>query len=368
MTGNLEELKALIGLKMCDGIGDITAHKLILSCGSAVAVFKEKREHLSSISGVQSKVFDLLHENVDWGRVDKEIGYIEDNCINYVTLFDKEYPQSLLLTESPPLLLFFTGSIGVINTIPCISIVGTRNATSYGLDVIVEMFKALKKVDVCIISGLAHGIDIAAHKESMKYTIPTFGVVAHGLRTVYPRIHEIYAQKMKVLGGGIITEFFSDEIPNRENFPKRNRIIAGLSSATIVIEAAKRGGALITAELALAYNRKVFAFPGRYNDKYSEGCNSLIMQRRVRPVLSILSLIEELGFKSPKKNSTLPVEMNLSSEELSMIQIIKESTKIGLDNISAKSQLSISGCSSILFGLEMRGVIRSLPGKIYELS
>lgn len=352
---------------MCEGVGDITANKLISFCGSARAVFKEKKQHLSTIPGIPVKIFELLRTNIDWGIVEKEIKYIEKNHISYVSIIDREYPKNLLSTDAPPLILFFTGNIEKLNSLPCISIVGTRLATGYGLDAVQEIITGLKDSGACIISGLAHGIDIAAHKEAMNQSLPTFGIVAHGLRTMYPSTHSIYAKKMAEVGGGVMTAFFFDEMPNRENFPKRNKIIAGLSSATIIVEAAKKGGALITAEIALSYKRKVFALPGRYNDKFSEGCNKLIKSRKVLPILSITSLIEELGFKKRIiERGALSTE-NLTKEESDLMQLLIEKSKISLDNISATSQMSISSCSAALFGLEMKGLIRSLPGKTYEL-
>ncbi len=362
----MEELNAIIGLKMCDGIGDITANKLISFCGSASAVFEEKSRHLSSIPGVPAKIGELLKENIVWELVEKEVDYINRNNINYVTLLDREYPKNLLSIDCAPLLLFFTGTIEKLNTLPCISIVGTRHATPYGIDMVAELVACLQEHNICIVSGLALGIDVAAHKASIRHSVPTFGIVGHGLKTIYPSANKAAAEKLVETGGGIVSEFFFDEIPNRENFPKRNRIIAGLSFATIVVEAAKKGGALITADLAYAYKRKVFAVPGRYNDKFSEGCNELIKNGKALPVLSISSLIEDLGLKRPAVKASPTVEVQLTSEESALLQIIRNSSKISLDNISAISQLCISGCAAILFGLEMKGIIRNLPGKIYE--
>lgn len=363
----MEELRALIGLKICDGIGDVTANKLIATCGSALAVFNEKRQHLSNIQGVPSHVHHLLQGKIDWARVERELVFINKNQISYVAINDKDYPKNLLKSDRPPLLLFFKGPINKLNLMPCVSIVGTRLATGYGIDAVNELVLALKNSGACVISGLARGIDLAAHQASLNHHIPTFGVVAHGLKTIYPAVHRVHSQKMIDSGGGIITEFLFEEIPNRENFPKRNRIIAGLSFATIVIEAAKRGGALITADLALGYARKVFALPGRYNDKYSEGCNSLIKSGKARPVLSISDLVEELGLQSTKTEKRFSKEVLLSDEEIGFVKIFHNNRKITLDNISAKFDKSISDCSALLFNLEMKGVIRSLPGKAYEL-
>ena len=367
MTGNLEELRAIIALKMCDGIGDISAYKLISFCGSAQEVFKEKSKHLSTIPGISASIAGLIHTGIDWKKVDKEVNFIEQNHISYVSIFDPAYPKNLLVTDSPPVLLFFTGTIEKLNHAPCVSIVGTRNATHYGTEAVAEIISSLRNTDVCVISGLAHGIDIITHKYCLQNHVPTFGVVGHGLKTIYPSTHRSYAQQMAESGGGIITEFFSDEIPNRENFPKTNRIIAGLSFATLVIEASQKSGTLITARYALDYKRQLFVLPGRYNDKNSEGCNFLIRTTAAKPILSIGSLCEELRFKK-KPAAPLPkIFLELTLEEQNIMSILHQKSKSYIDHISSVSQLHVSTCSSILFNLEMKGLIRSLPGKVYEL-
>jgi len=360
----LEELKGLLALKMCEGIGDITAFKLISACGSAEAVFKEKSQHLSNISGISPNIEDLLKSGVDWGCVEKELNFINNNQIKYTSILDINYPNSLRLIDAPPIILFYRGEITSLSQLPCISIVGSRTPTSYGLSAVTEIVKTLKNMDINIISGLAHGIDVSAHKECLKHDVPTFGIVAHGLKTIYPALHRNFADEMVLHGGGVITEFLSDEGPNRENFPKRNRIIAGLSFATLVIEASKKSGTLITAELALHYKRKVFVLPGRYNDKLSEGCNDLLYRTKAKPILSLHGLISDLGFR--QKNNNININQELTSSEKDLIKIIIKNNKIGLDNLVLKAHLNIGDCSSLLLQLEMKGLIRSLPGKYYE--
>jgi DNA processing protein len=363
----LEELKALIGLRMCEGIGDISAFKLLSFCGSASAVFEEKKGHLSGISGISTNIQQILENGVDWALVDKELEFIDKNHINYISIFDPLYPKNLLTIDCPPPLLFFKGDITKLNQFPCISIVGTRNCTRYGTGAVTEIIDSLKSCNVNIISGLAHGIDIASHKECLEKNIPTFGIVGHGLKTIYPAIHTEYANEMIKKGGAIISEFFSEEIPNRENFPKRNRIIAGISSSTIVIEAAPKSGTLITAELALKYNRKVFVLPGRYNDKASEGCNVFLQNSKAKPITSIPSLYAGLGFAVAKKKPRETPVVTLDEDEQKIYDLLSQNLKLGLDNIAAKTELNISFCTSVLFNLEMMGLIKSLPGKAYEL-
>src|SRR5687768_9855940 len=208
---------------MCDGIGDITANKLLMACGSAAAVFDEKSQHLSTIPGITTNIEGILRSGIDWTLVDKEVDFIDKNHINVVSIIDKRYPQKLIHTDSPPTILFFLGCIGHLNTSPCISIVGTRKPTIYGKEFLCHFISALRGLGVSVISGLAYGIDITAHKECIQNNVITYGVVAHGLRTIYPAAHRPYAKELIHGGGGIISDYFSEEIPNRENFPKRNR-------------------------------------------------------------------------------------------------------------------------------------------------
>lgn len=363
----MEELKALIGLRMCDGVGDASTFKLLSFCGCASAVFNEKREHLSGISGISPNISQLLDTGIDWDQVEKELEFIDKNNINHVSIFDPAYPKNLLSIDCPPTLLFFKGNIEPLNQKPCISIVGTRSATRYGIDTVAEIINSLMGCGVNIISGLAHGIDISAHKECLEKNIPTFGIVGHGLKTIYPQIHLDHAREMIQKGGGVLTEYMSYEIPNRENFPKRNRIIAGISFATIVIEALPKSGTLITADLALKFGRKVFALPGRYSDKTSEGCNLLLKNSKVNPIVSIASLYDELGFAKPKKITRPAPIINLNNDEQKVYSLISQNVKIGLDSIAAKTEMNISFCTSVLFNLEMMGLVKSLPGKAYEL-
>ena len=367
MTIKLEELKALIGLKMCDGIGDITANKLLMSCGSAASIFEEKSKHLSTIPGISLNIEQMLKKGINWRLVEKEVDFIEKNHVNCVSIVDKSYPQNLIQTDSPPPVLFFRGSIEALNSLTCLSIVGTRKATNYGRELVEQLVSELKGLSVMIISGLAFGIDIIAHKACIQNKVPTFAVVGHGLKTIYPAAHRSYLNGLVSSGGGILSDYFSEEAPNRENFPKRNRIIAGLSSATLVIEASHKSGTLITADLALSYKRKVFALPGRYTDKFSEGCNYLLSKRGVMPILSIPGLIDDLGIR--KKNNPVKSQQTvlLEPEEKRIIQIFSNFSTINLDDLSSKTQLKISECASILINLEMKGLIRSLPGKTYEL-
>lgn len=368
LTGNLEELNAAIGLGFCEGVGAGTAAKLITKSGSAKGVFEMDKKTIHSIEGVSKKAHDFLSTGIDWRRVDKEVSYIHKHNINYVLITDPAYPKALKLIDQPPPIIFFTGEIELLNQRKCISIVGTRHATPYGMDMVKDFIRGLAPHNPCIISGLALGIDVAAHRASVEHGITTFGVVAHGLQTVYPSVHRKVAKEINKDGGGLITEFFSEELPNRENFPKRNRIIAGISSATIVVEAASKGGALITAFYANKYKRKVYAVPGRYSDTFSAGCNALIAKRSAISISSIDGLLIDLGFDSNSlEDRSQNAKIELSGNEKKIFEALHFQSKTDIDKISDLTNLNISECSHILLSMEMKGILRSLPGKIYEL-
>ena len=353
---------------MCDGIGDITAFRLISFLGSASEVFSEKSMHLSDISGIPANIKNLLAHGVPWSKVDEELNFIDKKGIKYTTVLDKTYPQSLLQTPSPPVILFHSGSLDNLHKRTCISIVGTRNCTPYGQEFVENLITEMKTMNISVISGLALGIDITAHRKAVKNTLPTYAIVGHGLKTIYPALHRNTAQEMINSGGGIITEFFSSEKPNRENFPKRNRIIAGLSTATLVIEASPKSGTLITADYALNFKRKVFALPGRYTDKNSLGCNMLLKNKQVKPIISIHDLLDSMGLKSlPAKPAEKKVPV-LEPDEQLIFQLLQTKHEISIDNIASATNLQMNVCSSLLFNLEMQGLVRSLPGKTYGVA
>jgi DNA processing protein len=252
-----------------------------------------------------------------------------------------------------------------------ISIVGTRNATDYGRHLCHQLVEELQQYNTLIVSGLAHGIDVAAHKESLKFNLPTVGVLGHGLDRLYPYQNRGTADKM-LEHGGLLTEFPSGTLPDRENFPQRNRIVAGISDATVVIEASIKGGALITAEIANSYNRDVFAFPGRVDDEFSEGCNFLIRNNKAALLTCAADLAYSLGWEStdgtkPVEQLTLPID--LSADERIIFDIIHQhKAPLAIDDLTIKTNMPMSQLAMNLLNMEMHGFIRSLPGKTYCLN
>lgn len=359
-----------IALCNTKGIGDATAKLLITYCGSAEAVFNTSSGKLSKIPGIGPVAINALKNNSEaFEFAEKEIQFIEKEQIKTFYYLDENYPQKLKYCTDAPIIIYGKGNLD-LNPQKVISIVGTRHATDYGKLITENLIADLANFGVCIVSGLAYGIDIAAHKSAIIHHLPTIGVLAHGLHTIYPAQHKNIVEKMKI-DGGIITEFPFRTIAEKVNFPKRNRIVAGMSDATIVIESAISGGALITAELANNYNKDVMAYPGNIDQEYSAGCNKLIKENKAHLLRSANDLIEFMGWaNSPKENQKIAFQKDLfiefSEEENAIFEQFKSRPKIQLDELSYLSLLPISTLSATLFSLEMKGHIRSLPGKIYE--
>ena len=358
-----------IALSLVSGIGPIKAKNLIRYCGSAESVFTEKRSHLLKIPEVGEFVVKAIAEQKVFERVEKEIAFIEKESIKVLFYQESEFPKRLLHCPDHPLILYKKGNMNLDEEC-VVSIVGTRNASSYGKRVTEELVDSLKARNVLIVSGLAYGIDVTAHKRAMENEIQTVGVVAHGLDQVYPKSHSAIANQMKECGG-LLTEFVSGGFPDRENFPKRNRIVAGLCDATIVVESKKKGGSLITGMLAADYNRDVFCVPGRVGDINSEGCNTLIQRNLGAIYSSPEEFINSMGWavKSKSKPSlqmNLMIDLNQNEEQL--IKVVQEQPKVRKDELGFLLGMSASELSMIILNLELKGLIKSLPGGVVELS
>lgn len=362
-------LKYKIALSLIPNIGDILAKRLVSYCGSAEAVFKEKKSSLEKIPGIGSNYAEsVIHHHV-FDRAEEEIKFIEKNNITPLFYLDSGYPKRLTHCEDSPVMLYFKGNVN-FNAEKIISIVGTREATEYGKTVCEKLISDLSAHQMVIVSGLAYGIDICAHRSSLEHNIPTVCVLAHGLDRIYPSVHKATAEKM-LSNGGWLTDFTSKTIPGRENFPRRNRIVAGISDATIVIESKKEGGSLITADIANGYNRDVFAFPGRIDDVCSEGCNNFIKQNKAALIQSAADVVYILGWEK-KINAKAPVQkklfIDLSTEEELLVNVLKEKEPITIDDLCFASKMPMSKVSALLLTLEFTGIIKSLPGKMYRLN
>src|SRR5690606_1769334 len=291
-----------IALTKIKGVGPKTSRLLLQYCGSAESVFRSSRKQLLSIPGIGASTVDAILSKTYLNEAEAELAFVEKHHIELLWLDDPNYPRRLKYCEDAPLLLYFKGK-GDLNPKRTVSIVGSRNATAYGKLICEQFVHDLRTCQVQIISGLAYGIDIQAHRQALKHDISTIGVLGHGLDRIYPANHRDTALKM-LERGGLLTEFPSGTNPDRQNFPMRNRIIAGLADVTIVIEAAMKGGALITAEIANTYNRDVCAFPGGIDQEYSAGCNYLIKTNRAHLIRNTDDLAYLMNWEKEDKNKT----------------------------------------------------------------
>jgi DNA processing protein len=363
-----KELVYQISLTLVPSIGDVRAKALINHFGDAAAIFHAPKKAFQAIEGLGTKAINSILQFKDFSRAEEEIEFINKYKITPIFLTDKNYPQRLLNCYDCPPLLFYKGNAD-LNSSRIVAIVGTRNHNDYGKNICEKLVEGLVNEDVLVVSGLAFGIDSIAHKSAVKNNIKTVGVLAHGLDRVYPSQNASLAKQM-ISSGGLLTEFKSNTNPDKQNFPGRNRIVAGISDAIIVIESGIKGGSLITAELANGYNKDVFAFPGRADDTKSEGCNYLIKNNKAALITSANDLLENMGWKklkpSPKKQRELFIE--LSADEKVVIDILQTQEQVQIDELYFKSKLSSSAVAQALLMLEMQGVVSSLPGKIYKMS
>ncbi len=361
-----QELFYLLALTKIEGVGDIVAKKLISNCGSAESIFNSKSLKISTIDGVGTYLLKNLKDKTAFEKAEKELKFIKNNDINVVNFQQENYPDKLKHCIDGPILLFTSGNIK-INQKRVISIVGTRQVTAYGSEFTKKLIEDLATLDPIIVSGFAYGVDIVAHQAAMEHNLQTIGIVAHGLNQIYPKVHKKYVAKMEK-NGGFMTEFWSNSEPVRENFVRRNRIVAGMSEATIVIESAEKGGSLITATLANDYNRDVFAVPGRSTDKLSQGCNNLIKTQKANLLTSAADLVYQLNWDIQKDLKPVQKQLfvTLEPDEQNIYDFLNTNGKELLDIIALECNFPVYKLSVILFNMEIKGVVRPLPGKLFE--
>lgn len=357
-----------IALTLIPGIGDINAKRLVAYCGSVEAVFAERKKALLKIPGIgEATVQSLVTHNV-FPRAEQEIEFITKYNIQHYFYLDQGYPIRLKQCVDSPLMLYYKGNAD-LNQQRVVSIVGTRRATEYGRRIVHELIAGLTPSGMLITSGLAYGIDTAAHKAALDNGLSTVAVLGHGLDRIYPQLNKPLAGRM-VHQGGLLTEFLSETIPDRENFPKRNRIIAGIADATIVIEAGVKGGALITADIANSYNRDVFAVPGRVGDEFSVGCNNLIRTNRAALVRCAedVKYIMNWDLTKPREAAAQrELFIALTPDEEKLLVILKQEGDCGIDTLCQESQLMPTKVASALLNLEFEGIVKCLPGKVFRM-
>lgn len=360
-----------IAISFFHGIGPVNTKKVIAYTGSLEGLFLEKKQNLLKIPGIGKSFIDKLDRKLAISLAEEEMKFIAKNKIQVAFYLDEKYPQRLLNCADSPCTLYYKGHTD-FNVSRSVSIVGTRNITEYGRELCTQLMQDLSKKNIkpIVISGLAYGVDICAHKAAIKNGLHTIAAVGHGLDIMYPSQHKRYAEEI-ICQGAILTEFTSKSKFDPKNFVRRNRIIAGMSDATIVIESAAKGGSLVTADLANSYHRDVFAFPGRTSDKSSIGCNKLIKTNQAHLLEGIDDLEYILGWEDLKKEKTVvqtKLFVELSPDEESLLSVLKEQGKIAIDILCVKSKFPMSKVSSLLLKLEFDGLVKSLPGKIYVLN
>ncbi len=364
-----DNLKYKIGIGLIPKIGPVLAKRLVAYCGSIEGVFREKNRNLSRIPGIGHKIASYIVDNDVMEKAENEIEFLTDNNIHPLFFLDENFPERLKHCIDAPVIIFVKGNAN-LNRQKILGIVGTRNATRYGREMCCKLIEDLARNnhDVLIVSGLAYGIDICAHKAALANRLETLAVLGHGHAVIYPRVHTGIASQI-VSQGALISDFLSHERPERNNFIKRNRIIAGLSDAIVVVESGEKGGALITADIANSYNRDVFAFPGRVNDRFSAGCNRLIKTNKAALIESYKDLEYILGWESDQtvfRDPQKKIIFDLKDDESKVLNEIEKNTGISIDQISLNCNLPVSKVSALLLNLEFNGLIRSLPGKMYK--
>ena len=366
MTEN--DLLYTLALQHVPNIGDITAKRLISHCGTAEAVLKEKKRNLLKIDGIGSVTLSDLNETHHLKEAEKEIDFIKNNNINVSFFKEEAYPEKLKHCIDGPILLFQTGNIHLKQQ-RIISIVGSRKITTSGMAFCEDLVEKLAIYNPVIVSGFAYGTDITAHKAALKHNLQTIGCLAHGMNQMYPAAHKKYVVDVEKKGG-FFTDFWSSDNFDRNNFLKRNRVIAGLSEATIVIESAEKGGSLVTADIANSYNRDVFAVPGRTTDLQSTGCNNLIKYQKAHMITTALDVPYILNWKLEEENKPAiqkQLFVELDATEKVIYNYLKDNEKQQLDMIAINCDLPIFKIAGVLLNMELKGVIRPLPGKLFEV-
>ncbi len=364
---NKKELHYTLALQNVSNIGDITAKKLIQHCGSPEAVFKEKQSNLLKIDGIGTVVISDLYNKHHFFEAEAELEFINSNQINCLYFLEDDYPEKLKHCIDGPILLFQSGNINLKEQ-HIISIVGTRKITTQGISFCEELVEKLAPYNPVIVSGFAYGTDITAQRAAIKHNLQTIGCLAHGLDKIYPKVHKKYVDDIK-RHGGFFTDFWSNADFDRKNFLKRNRIVAGLSEATIVIESAEKGGSLVTAEIANSYNREVFAVPGRTSDSQSVGCNNLIKMQRAHLLSNPTDVPYILNWQlnTEAKSVQKKLFVELEPDEKYVYNVLKDNGKLLLDVIALKANMPTYRVASLLLNMELKGIVRPLPGKQFEI-
>lgn len=360
-----QELVLKIALTHLPNVGAVLARNLVSFAGGVEAVFKQRKSDLLKIPGIGAKTAEDIVGKRSFDKAEQELAFVEKHRIKVLFYLDDDYPLRLKRIKDSPTILYYKG-IADLNNQRVLSIVGTRRPTLYGISQCERIVDYLKHMGVLIVSGLAYGIDIVSHRKALDSDLPTVGVMGNGLDRVYPALHRKTARDM-LESGGLLTEFGSGTKPDRENFPMRNRIIAGLCDALIVVESDIKGGSMITAEMANNYHKDVFALPGRIGDQWSRGCNYLIKTNRAALIEGPEDLVSFLQWKEDQLTKevqrSLFVELNHNQQVI--YDLVDKNIPVSIDRLFKESSLTSSELATTLLHLEFQGLVKALPGKLY---
>lgn len=356
-----------IALTLVPNIGPVQAKLLTDTLGSATDIFRARQQTLESIEGIGSVKASCIRRFNSFNLAEDELRFAEKFGVQLLFLTDENYPKRLLHCYDPPTLLYYRGEAD-LNHPRMLSVIGTRNKTDYGKQLTEQLVRELCSQNITVVSGLALGIDAVAHKTCVKNSKPTVAVVGHGLDNIYPPEHRPLARDICRSGGGMLTEFRSNTRPDRHHFPLRNRIVAGISDATIVVETDVKGGSMITASLANSYNRDVFAYPGKTTDTKSAGCNQLIRNNRAVLVTSANEILDSLGWIPQQKpvSTQTSLFVALNEEEKKIVQLLAVGS-VHIDTLRLQSGISAAAFATALLQLELKAVITTMPGNMYKL-
>ncbi len=366
----MTSIQRQIAISLFSGIGAVNARKLVAYLGSVDMVFDASKKEMQAVQGIGKKMIELVIANRTevLERASQEIEFIQKHQIETYFYLDKNYPKRLAQCADAPVIFYQKGKVN-LDAPKIISIVGTRNATDYGRERVTQLLLELKNLglNIIVVSGLAYGIDFAAHKESVANGLQTVGVVGHGLDKMYPATHRGFVKEMLAKNGALVSDFPSQSKIDPGNFLRRNRIIAGLADCTIVVESAKKGGSLVTADIANSYNREVFAFPGRTTDFYSVGCNALIQENKAAMIGSAEDLIAFMDWEKTKALQQKQLFVELTPVEETIVQQLEINSVLNINSLSKSLKIPLAQLSSILLEMEFKNIVKALPGSSFKL-
>ena len=364
----MDELLYKVAITLIPNVGPVTTRNLVSYCGGVKAIFEARKRELLKVPGIGHHIADNIVNQDVLGRAEEELRFIDKHGIRALFYLDDDYPRRLRHYPDSPAVLYYKGSAD-LNAGRVVAIVGTRSPSVHGVHTCEELIEGLKPYGAIIISGLAYGIDITAHRKCLNLQIPTIGVLGHGLQRIYPPQHQAVARAM-AKDGGLLSEYPGPTLPDREHFPMRNRIIAGLCDALVVVETKRRGGSMISAHIANDYNKDVFAVPGRIKDSCSEGCNHLIKTHKAALIESAADIAYVMRWEEPGAPKAIQKQLfvELTAAEKIVVDLLNQYEAIGIDQLTGTMQVANSQMASLLLELEFKGIIRALPGKRYVLA